>query len=228
MTLDHGTENTLFAARDLSGDILGDPHLLVRLLAAVGVAEVDHDLWHQSRLLDRGGGDVDALGVVIRPATAAQDDMGILVAGGGEDRRVPVLGQRQEDMRARGGMDRIDGDLDAAIGGILEADRTGQARGQLAVTLALGRARADRAPTDQIGDILRADQIQKLGAGWHALGIEIEEQLARQAQALVDLEAAVEVRIIDQALPAHRGARLLEVDPHHDQQLVADLIANLA
>ena len=40
--------------------------------------------------------------------------------------------------------------------------------------------------------------------------------VARDAQALVDAEAAVEVRIVDQPLPADGGARLLEVDAHHD------------
>ena len=39
---------------------------------------------------------------------------------------------------------------------------------------------------------------------------------ARDAQALVDAEALVEVRIVDEALPADRRARLLEVDAHHD------------
>jgi hypothetical protein len=46
--------------------------------------------------------------------------------------------------------------------------------------------------------------------------------LRRQAQALVDAEAAVHARIVDQALPAHGGARLLEIDPHQDQQVVGE------
>src|SRR5690606_21183109 len=41
-------------------------------------------------------------------------------------------------------------------------------------------------------------------------------------QALVDLEAVVEVGIVDEALPAHRGARLLEVHPHHDLELAGE------
>ena len=39
---------------------------------------------------------------------------------------------------------------------------------------------------------------------------------ARDAQALVDVEAAVEIGIVDQALPADGGARLLEIDAHDD------------
>ena len=59
-------------------------------------------------------------------------------------------------------------------------------------------------------------------AGKPELG-HVEQAAPRQAQPLVDREAAVEVRIVDQALPADRRARLLEVDAHHDQQLVAQL-----
>ena len=47
---------------------------------------------------------------------------------------------------------------DVAVGAVLEADRHRQARGQLAVDLALGGARADRAPADQVGDVLRRDR----------------------------------------------------------------------
>jgi len=41
----------------------------------------------------------------------------------------------------------------------------------------------------------------------------------RDAQAVVDAEAAVEVRVVDQALPADGGARLLEVHAHHDLEV---------
>ena len=96
-----------------------------------------------------------------------------------------------------------------------------QARGELAVARALGRARADRAPGDQVGDVLRAEQVEELGAGGHAEAGQVEEEAARQLQAFVDREAAVEVRIVDVALPAERRARLLEVGAHDDQELVA-------
>ena len=51
--------------------------------------------------------------------------------------------------------------------------------------------------------------------------------VARQPQAGVDVGGAVEVRVVDQALPADRGPRLLEVDPHHDQQVLAELARRL-
>ena len=40
----------------------------------------------------------------------------------------------------------------------------------------------------------------------------------------LDVVAAVQVRIVDQALPAHRGAGLFEVGPQHDQQVVPVLL----
>lgn len=51
--------------------------------------------------------------------------------------------------------------------------------------LALGRACADRAPHDHVGDVLRRDHVEKLGAGWHAHAREFDEQAARTAQPML-------------------------------------------
>jgi hypothetical protein len=88
------------------------------------------------------------------------------------------------------------------------------------VHLALGGARADRAPGHQVADVLRRDGVEELAARRHAGLVDAQQQVARHAQALVDAEAAVQVRVVDQALPAHRGARLLEIHPHQDFQVV--------
>ena len=50
--------------------------------------------------------------------------------------------------------------------------------------------------------------------------VDLEQQLTSHAQAFVDLEGLIEVRVVDQPLPSDRGARLLEVDAHHDQQVL--------
>src|SRR6266545_978811 len=42
------------------------------------------------------------------------------------------------------------------------------------------------------------------------------EITSRNSQPLVDAEAAVQVRIVDQAFPPDRGARLLEIHAHQD------------
>jgi cobaltochelatase CobN len=102
----------------------------------------------------------------------------------------------------------------------------GQARRQLAVHLALGGARPDGAPRHEIRDELGSDGIQELAAGRYADLVQLAEQAARLPQALVDDEALVQVRIVDQALPAHGGARLLEVDAHDEEQIAGELVGH--
>jgi hypothetical protein len=97
------------------------------------------------------------------------------------------------------------------------ADRPG---GELAVHLRLGGARADRAPGHQVADVLRRDHVEELAARGHADPVDAHQQVARDAQSLVDAEAAVQVGIVDEALPAHRGARLLEIHAHDHFQLL--------
>jgi hypothetical protein len=120
-----------------------------------------------------------------------------------------------------GRIDRVEGERDRAAGAVLEADRHREAGGEFAVDLRLGGAGTDRAPGDQVGDELRGDGVEELGAGGQAHVGEVEQQPAGDAQALVDVEGAVEVRVVDEALPADGGARLLEVDAHDDQEVVA-------
>ena len=111
-----------------------------------------------------------------------------------------------------------------AVGAVLEADRHRQARAELAVDLALGRAGADRSPGDGVGDVLRRDRVEELAADRQPEVQHLEQQLAGHAQAGVDVAGVVEVGIVDQALPAGRRPRLLEVDAHHDEQVVAQLV----
>ena len=137
----------------------------------------------------------------------------------------PVVVDAGEGVRRRGGANRVDRDLDVAVGAVLEADRHREAGAELAVDLALGRARADRPPGDGVGDVLRRDRVEELAADRQAEVEHLEQQRARDAQAGVDVAGAVEVGIVDQALPAGRRPRLLEVDPHRDQQVLAQLLA---
>ena len=94
-----------------------------------------------------------------------------------------------------------------------------------ALTSASGTACADRPPGDQVGGVLRRDGIEEFGGAGHAQLVHFPQQLARQAQAVVDAEAAIEARVVDQALPAHRRARLLKVHTHDDQQVVLIALA---
>ena len=60
-----------------------------------------------------------------------------------------------------------------------------QARGELAVDLALGRARADRAPGDRVGDVLRRDRVEELGPDGEPELEHLEQQPAGEAQPFV-------------------------------------------
>ena len=91
--------------------------------------------------------------------------------------------------------------------------------------LALGRARADRRPGHEVGDVLRRRHVEEFGTGGQAEIVHGRQHIAREPQALVDVEAAVEIGIVDQALPADGGARLLEIDPHHDLKLASEVFA---
>ncbi|KAG0924900.1 hypothetical protein G6F32_013743 [Rhizopus arrhizus] len=128
-------------------------------------------------------------------------------------------------MRIGGSPPRVSSDLDVAIGAVLEADRARQPRGQFAVHLAFGGARTNRAPGHQVGDVLRRDHIEEFDTGRQAKLVDVAQQATGDAQALVDPEAAVQVGVVDQALPAHRGARLLEVHAHDDFQFAGQRIA---
>jgi len=42
---------------------------------------------------------------------------------------------------------------------------------------------------------------------------------------MIDVEAPIEVGVVDQSLPANGRARLLEVRAHHDEEVVGVLVA---
>ena len=62
-------------------------------------------------------------------------------------------------MTTSGGLDGIGRNFDIAVSAVFKANRCRQARGQFAVDLALRRTRANRAPRDQVANVLRADRI---------------------------------------------------------------------
>jgi hypothetical protein len=84
------------------------------------------------------------------------------------------------------------------------------------------RAAADRAPGDEVGDVLRRDRVEELAADRQARAEHLEQETAGHAQARVDVAGAVEVGIVDQALPADGRPRLLEVHAHHHEQVVGE------
>ena len=154
VALDHHPHHRVLAGGDLARHVAADDALALGPLGAVRVAEVDHQPGPMAGRVEHRGSRPDVPGLVVRRLAAAQDDVGVLVAGGLEDPRAGVLRERQEDVGMLRGADRVHGELDASAGAVLEPDRAGQPRGHLAVHLALGGARADRPPTDQVRDVL--------------------------------------------------------------------------
>ncbi len=113
------------------------------------------------------------------------------------------------------GLNGIDGHPDVAVRPVLEADGAGQGRGQLSVNLRLGGAGTDRPPADEIGQVEEAGGIEKLGGSGQPQLVDVEQQLAREPHAVVDVVAAIQMGIEHQPLPAHSGAGLLEIGAHH-------------
>src|ERR1035437_6963586 len=225
IALDHDAHNPSIAALtaracDLLRDIVTDDGLAAVILAAVGVGEVDHDARFDAGLLHLLGGFGDAIGgVVDRAAASAQDDVAIGISLSDEDGRLAGFGEAEEGMGVGGGEDGVDGDLYVAGGAVLESHRAGDAADQLAVDLALGGARADGPPTDEAGDVLGRDHVEEFGSGGDAHLGQVEEQMAGEAQAVVDFEGLIEMGVVDEALPSDGGAGLLEVDAHDDAQV---------
>jgi len=206
------------------GDFTGGEELLLRVLAAVVVGGVDDEALRQPGDAERDQRVLDLGHVVVRhPVAAAQDDVAVGVAGGVEDGGRAGVVDAGEGVLGGGGADRVDRDLDVAVGAVLEADRHREAGAELAVRLALRGARADRPPGDRVGDVLRRDRVEELAADREAELDHFEQQLAGDPQAGVDVGGAVEVRVVDQALPADRRPRLLEVDAHDDEDVLLQL-----
>ena len=148
--------------------------------------------------------------------------MAVLVAGGVHDGRMPALGHRQEMVRRRCRMNRVDRDANVAVRSVLEAHGAGESRRELPMHLALRGARADGAPCDQVGDVLRRDHVEVLGSGGQLEVVDLEQDAPREPQAFVDAEAVVEPGIVDETFPAHGRARLFEIDAHDDDQIVRE------
>lgn len=225
VALDHQADQGAVAGDDLAQHVGRDDLLAARIATAVGVAAIDHDHRIEAGLgqLLLGAGDADRV-VVGAIVAAAQDDVHIGVAARVDDAREAVLVDAQEAVAHAGRAHRVDGDLQAAVGAVLEADGEGDAAGQLAVDLRFGRARADGAPADQVGQVVGRDRIEHLAGGRQAQLDDLGQQAAGALQALVHVAGAVQARVVDHALPAHRRAWLLEVDAHDRQQTVGELV----
>ncbi len=224
VAFDHNGADASIAGADLFDDILEDGFLSFVILVAVGMAAVDHDPDRQAGLAEHLLGATDVLGLVVGTmVAAAQHDMHVAVPGGGDDGVATVIVDTEKVVGMQGGVHGIDGDLQIAVGAVLETDGKGKTAGHFSMDLGFGGASADRPPADGVGQVMGGDRVEHFaGDGKFQIG-DGAEQAAADAEPLGDLVGAVEVGIVDQPLPANGGARLFEVEAHDQEKLVGKL-----
>lgn len=203
-----------------------DAGLVQRVLAAVGVTAIDHHPRGDALAFQGLAHGLHLLGAVVRTvAAAAQHHMGVRIAAGLDQRRVTVRVEAEMAVAVGRRTDRVAGDADAAVGAVLEAHRQAEAADQLAVDLRFAGARADRRPAQQVVEVAGGQRLQEFGGQRQAEAQHVQHQLPGQRQAGGHVVAAIQVRIVGEALPAHRGAWLFHVGAHHQEQLAVEFVA---
>ena len=129
VAFDHDAGNAHVAGDNLAGNVGCHFDLLVVLLAAVGVREVDHHLFAQA-----AGGQLLAcgfymIGVVVGSFAATQNDVSVVVAACFEYGCLSHFGYADEGVGRLCGHDGIHGDFDVAVGAVFEAYGAAQATG---------------------------------------------------------------------------------------------------
>ena len=103
-----------------------------------------------------------------------------------------------------------------------------QATDHLAVNLRLTGTRTNTAPAQQIIQVTRGQRLQQLGGNRQTQLADRQHGAARQRQSTGHITAAVELRIVQHALPANGSARLFNVGTHHQQQAVRNAALQLS
>ena len=224
VALEHHADQGIIPRQALREHIQHHFALAAVVLAGIGVAAIDHQARRQAsafQLTPAGG---HRGGVIVGLAmAAAQHHMGMRVARGLDQRRTSAVIHAEMAMPMRRRPDGLHGDLDASISAILEAHRTAEAGGHLAMDLRLGGAGADGRPAEQVFQVGGGQRLQQLRRHRQAQLVDLAHQLACLTQAGGHVIAAIQMRIIGQPLPAHRGARLLDIDTHHQLEAITYL-----
>src|SRR5689334_24289266 len=87
MAFDHNPEDAFITGGDLRCHVVSHLHLVGRIFATIAVTAVDHDARRDAGLREIFGRAIDVAGIVIWLFTAVQDDMAILIARSGKDRK---------------------------------------------------------------------------------------------------------------------------------------------
>lgn len=189
---------------------------------------VNHDGLLLLLLLELLLDSLDALGIKVgATGTATEDDESVWVSSGLGDSSETLLGDTHEVVLGSSRSNGIDSDGQRTISSVLETNWEGETRGKLAVKLGLGGAGTNGAKGDEVSEELWGDGIQHLGGNRHAHGGKVAEELAGDAQALVDLVRLIDVWVIDQTLPSDGCAWLLKVGAHNDAEVAGELLGEL-
>ena len=93
--------------------------------------------------------------------------------------------------------------------------------------LAFGGSGSDGGPADQVGDVLGRNRVEQLGSGRQAEIQDIAEKSTGELKTVVNIARIVEVRIHDQAFPADRCSRFLEIDTHDEKEAIGYLASEI-
>mmetsp|Transcript_8238 Transcript_8238/g.16424 ORF Transcript_8238/g.16424 Transcript_8238/m.16424 type:complete len:372 (-) Transcript_8238:761-1876(-) len=226
--LDHETGDALAASGDLLSEISGNLGLVLVVLVGVTVAAVNHDANLHAVLLHDGGSGINVLLLEVGASAAStKNDVAAKVALGVNDGSNTLFGHREERVRVLGGLACINGDLNISTGGVLETHGAGKSRGKFAVHLRLGGTCSDGTPRNKVREELGGDSVQELNTAGESELVDLEEELAANAETLVDLEGSIKIRVVDETLPADGGAGLLEVHAHDHKNLILKLSGKL-
>src|ERR1035438_7871316 len=229
VALEHDGGDCAVAGSDPLCQVGGHGGLPFGILSAVAVTTVHHEVGGKPVPRKQLDGRKDVPVRVIRAVRPpAKHEMGVVVPRRLHAGRQTFARDRREPVRVPGRQNRVDGHLGAPVRSVLESDRHRKARGQLAVYLALDRAGPDGPPAHEVRIVLPERSVQELGRDWNAGDRDVRHELPCEPQSLVDVEGPVEVRVVDQALPADHRARLLEIDAHDDEKFARVPVRRLA
>ena len=221
VALNHDTHDRILARSNLLSKDTSHLGLVLVVLLRVSMAAVNHKTSGKTLGSQLSLGLLDALGVIVGALLAStENDEAVRVAHGANNGSNTWLGDREEVVRVLDRANGIHSNIQSAVGTVLEANREGQTRSQFTVNLRLSGARTYGTNRKTVGQELWRDGVQHLTSNGHALAGQINKKLARGAEALVDLEAVVKVRVVDQTLPSNSGPRFLEIGAHDNQQLI--------
>lgn len=218
----HNTGDGAVASDQLLADGVNNLWLVVVVFEGVPVGTVNHDarLVLRTRLLESSRGGLDMFGVIVGTlGTTSEDDVDVLVAGGLDDCGKALLGNAHESVRVGRGFHGVHCNTDASIGSVLKANREGDTGGELTVELGLSSASTNSTPRDEVSDVLRGDGVEKFRPNRDSKAGKVAQELPSKTKALVDLEGAIEVWIIDETFPPDGCAWLFEVCPHDDEEV---------